>query len=71
MKRLVLLQTPMHASGEIDAVLKTVAAGEMPQDDLGLRKEIPPPLRAAILMTGEAFRQALREADEWETRQPR
>ena len=61
----------MHASGEIDAVLKAVAAGEMPQDDLGLRKEIPPQLRAAILKTGEAFRQALREADEWETGPPR
>ena len=70
MKRLVLLQTPMHASGEIDAVLKAVAAGEMPQDDLGLRKEIPPLLRAAILKTGEAFRQALHEADKWETGEP-
>lgn len=54
MKRLVLLQTPVHASGEIDAVLKTVAAGGMPQDDLGLRKEIPPLLRAAILQTGRS-----------------
>lgn len=66
MDHLVLLQTPMHASGEIDRVLKEVRNGEMPQDDIGLRKPIPRDLRAAILRTGEAFRGALRDADEWE-----
>ena len=66
MEHLVLLQTPMHASGEIDRVLKEVKNGEMPQDDLGLRKEIDPELRAAILRTGLAFRDELAKADQWE-----
>jgi len=63
---LILLQTPLHASGEIDNVLKEVGNGEMPEDDLGLRKEIAPELRATILRTGEAFRGTLHDADRWE-----
>ncbi len=69
MNHLVLLQTPLHAAGEIDNVLNEVRKGEMPQDDLGLRKDIPPALRDAILRTGEAFRGALRDADQWEAKQ--
>jgi hypothetical protein len=42
MDHLVLSQTPMHASGEIDRVIKEVRNGEMPRDDVGLRKEIDP-----------------------------
>ena len=71
MDHLVLLQTPMHASGEIDRVLKEVKNGEMPQDDLGLRKEIDPKLRVAILQTGEEFRRTLLQADKWEAKQHR
>ena len=68
MDHLVLLQTPLHASGEIDDVLEMVRRGKMPQD-VGMRKEIAPELRAAILQTGEAFRNALIAADQWEARQ--
>jgi hypothetical protein len=64
--RLVLMQTPMHAAGSIDGVLREVESGEMPQDDIGLRKEIDPALRETILTTGRAFQAALRHADEWE-----
>jgi hypothetical protein len=64
--RLVLLQTPVHASGEIDNVIKAVRSGEMPQDDLGLRKDIDPKLRGAILHSALAFREQLRAADQWE-----
>jgi hypothetical protein len=67
MDHLVLLQTPLHASGEIDNVLEMVRSGKMPQDDVGMRKEIAPELRAAILQTGEAFRNTLNAADQWET----
>jgi hypothetical protein len=67
--RLVLLQTPVHAAGEIDDVLKEVRNNEMPQDDLGLRKDIDPKLRAAILKTGAVFQAELRRADMWETAQ--
>ena len=68
MDHLVLLQTPMHASGEIDRVIKEVPNGEMPRDDVGLRKEIDPKLRADILRTAEEFRRALTEADHWEAK---
>jgi hypothetical protein len=61
MDHLVLLQTPMHASGEIDRVIKEVRNGEMPRDDVGLRKEIDPKLPADILRTAEEFRHALAE----------
>jgi hypothetical protein len=67
MNHLVLLQTPLHASGEIDRVLNEVRRGEMPRDDLDLPKDIDPDLRAAILHTGAAFRDALHQADQWET----
>jgi hypothetical protein len=69
MDHLVLLQTPLHASGEIDDVLEMVRSGKMPQDDVGMRKEIAPELRAAILQTGETFRNALNAADHWEAQQ--
>jgi hypothetical protein len=68
MDHLVLLQTPMHASGEIDRVIKEVRNGEMPRDDVGLHKEIDPKLRADILRTAEEFRRALAEADQWEAK---
>lgn len=68
MDHLVLLQTPVHASGEIDRVLKEVKNGEMPEDDLGLRKEIDPQLRLAILRTGTEFRRELLAADQWEAK---
>lgn len=67
--RLVLLQTPLHASGAIDDVLKQVRNGDMPEDDLGLKKDIDPQLRAAILSSGAAFQSALRQADQWEMTQ--
>ncbi len=69
MGHLVLLQTPVHAAGEIDRVLKEVRSGEMPEDEYGLRASIDPELRAAIVATGEVFRQTLRNADQWEAEQ--
>lgn len=63
---LTLLQTPAHAAAEIDRVIDQVEKGEMPQDDIGLRKEIDPKLRAAILRTAVAFRDELAAANEWE-----
>ncbi|HEY8289714.1 MAG TPA: hypothetical protein VIG49_10625 [Acetobacteraceae bacterium] len=69
MERLVLLQTPVHAAGAIDKVIKEVKSGKMPQDDLGLRKHIDPRLRAAIIRSAEAFRDEVRLADRWESDQ--
>ena len=65
--RLVLLQTPLHAAGEIDEVIKAVRSKEMPQDDIGLRKDIPAAQRASVLDAAEAFRDELALADKWET----
>lgn len=65
-ERLVLLQTPRHAAAEIDNVIKALQTGEMPQDDLGLRKDIPHEERASVLAAAEAFRKNLTQADKWE-----
>jgi hypothetical protein len=40
----------------------------MPRDDVGLRKDIDPKLRADILRTAEEFQRALTEADQWEAK---
>lgn len=67
MEWLTLLQTPLHAAGEIDRVIKEVEEGTMPQDDLGLKKELDPKLKASILRTAQAFRNELAAADAWES----
>lgn len=64
--RLVLLQTPLHAAGEIDNVIKSVQSGEMPQDDIGLRKDISVADRAAVIRAAVAFRDNVVLADKWE-----
>jgi hypothetical protein len=69
--RLVLLQTPMHAAGEVANVIRAVKSGEMPQDDIGLRKDIPAADRAALLKAAVAFQSELKRADQWEAQQAR
>ena len=69
-ERLVLLQTPLHAAGEIDNVIKAVESGEMPQDEYGLRKDIPAVQRSAIRAAAIAFRDRLTMAAKWETEHP-
>jgi hypothetical protein len=69
--RLVLLQTPLHAAGEIENVIQAVKNQEMPEDDIGLRKEIPAARREAVLKEAMAFRDALLQADKWEAGHPR
>ena len=63
---LTLLQTPWHAAGEIERVIKEVDEGSMPQDELGMRQAIDPKLRATILRTAVAFRNELNAAEDWE-----
>lgn len=67
--RLILLQTPLHAAGEIDAVIKAVQGEAMPLDEIGLPADIDPKQRAAILRTAMAFRAELTAADKWEASQ--
>jgi hypothetical protein len=69
--RLGLLQTPLHAAGEIDNVIAAVKSAEMPEDDIGLRKDIPAADRAALLADAMAFRDELARADQWETNHSR
>ena len=66
-ERLVLLQTPMHAAGEVENVIDAVTRKEMPQDDIGLRKDMPVEHRTAILTAAVSFRDELARANEWET----
>ena len=70
MKRLVLLQSPAHASGEIRRVLKAVRDKKMPLDDLGLEKELDGPLMKALLDKGGEFEKVVNSAKEWERQQP-
>ena len=65
---LVIFQTPMHAAGAIDQVLRMVKAGEMPQDEWGQKVSLDDKLKAALLKDGEVFRRGLANADAWEAR---
>ncbi len=66
MNRLTLLQTPQHAAGEIDAVLKTVNDRSMPKTEKGDRLALDPKLKTELLITGEAFKKALDDAAAWQ-----
>ena len=70
MKRLVLMQTPVHAAGEIKRLMRAVRDEKMPLDDLGLYKEIDPSVKAALLKYGAAFESLVEAAREWETKNP-
>ena len=69
-KRLTLMQTPVHAAGEIKRIMQAVRDDKMPLDDVGLFKEMDPAVKAALLQYGTAFESAVDAAREWETRNP-
>lgn len=69
MKRLVLLQSPAHASGEIQRVLKSVREKKMPLDEQGIEKELDPQLEKTLLEKGGAFEKVVNAAREWERQQ--
>jgi hypothetical protein len=66
MKRLVLLQTPVHAAAEIRRVMNEVRTNRMPLDDIGLEKELDATTKAALLEFGAAFEAAVSAAYAWE-----
>jgi hypothetical protein len=70
MKRLVLMQTPVHAAGEIKRIMSAVREDKMPLDDAGLYKEIDPAVKAALLKYGAAFEATLDAARDWEAKNP-
>jgi hypothetical protein len=70
MKRLVLMQTPAHAAGEIKRIMRAVREEKMPLDDTGLFKEMDPAIKAALLNYGAAFEAVVDAARAWEAKNP-
>lgn len=70
MKRLVLLQSPAHASAEIQRVLKSVREKKMPLDELGLEKELDASLVNVLLDKGGEFEKVVNAARNWELQHP-
>lgn len=69
MKRLVLLQTPMHAASEIKRVMKSVRDDRMPRDELGIEKPLDPRMKEALLNEGATFERLVDLAKQWEANQ--
>jgi len=70
MKRLVLMQTPVHAAGEIKRIMRAVRGDKMPIDDNGLSKELDPSLKATLLKYGASFESLVDAARDWEAQNP-
>jgi hypothetical protein len=66
MKKLVLLQTPMHAAAEIKRVMKDVREDRMPRDEFGIENPLDARTKAALLEEGAAFERLLDLAKQWE-----
>lgn len=66
MKRLVLLQTPAHAAGEIQRLMKAVREDRMPLDEAGIEQPLDAKLKSALLESGGAFEALLRAAKDWD-----
>jgi hypothetical protein len=66
MKRLVLLQSPMHAAAEIKRVLKSVKEDKMPQNEWGMEEPLDAKIKDALLREGVAFERVLDAAKQWE-----
>ncbi|HKX42132.1 MAG TPA: hypothetical protein VJO99_13310 [Burkholderiaceae bacterium] len=69
LKRLVLLQTPAHAAGEIERILKSVREDRMPRDETGIESPLPAAQKEALLTLGAAFERSVIQAREWEEAQ--
>jgi hypothetical protein len=66
MKRLVLLQTPAHAAGEIERLMKAVREDKMPRDEVGIEQPLDAKLKSALLDSGGVFETLVQAAKEWE-----
>lgn len=65
-RRLVLLQTPAHAAGEIKRLLRSVKDDRMPVDKLGTPQPLDPATKKALLQSGAKFDSVVDAANEWE-----
>jgi len=70
MKRLVLLQTPLHAASEIERVIRDIRRDRMPLDDTGIEKPLDDGLKARLLGEAENFAAVVKAAREWESAHP-
>jgi hypothetical protein len=68
MKRLVLLQTPAHAAGEIERLMKAVREDKMPRDEVGIEQPLDAKLKSALLESGGVFETLVQAAKDWEAR---
>jgi hypothetical protein len=66
MRRLVLLQTPAHAAGEIQRLMKAVRDDKMPLDETGIEQPLDAKLKRALLESGGAFEALVGAAKAWE-----
>lgn len=67
--RLVLMQTPAHAAGEIKRILRAVRDGSMPHDEFGVEKALAEDVKARLLEKAETFDATLTAARAWESSQ--
>ena len=69
-KRLVLLQTPAHAAGEIKRVMQSVRQGTMPLDpNTGIEEPLKDSLKGDLLRRASAFEKVVDDAKAWEAAQ--
>jgi hypothetical protein len=68
MKKLVLLQSPAHAAGEIRRVLDSVQRDRMPRNEFGIEEPLDARTKAALLDEGRRFAEILEAAKQWEAR---
>jgi hypothetical protein len=66
MKKLVLLQSPAHAAGEISRVMEAVRKDKMPLDQTGIEAPLDEPVKKALLQEGAAFEALVKAAKAWE-----
>jgi hypothetical protein len=66
MKKLVLLQSPAHAAGEIKRVMDAVRKDKMPVDQTGIEQPLDEPIKRALLEQGAAFEALVEAAKGWE-----
>ena len=66
MRKLTLLNTPLHSAGQVEETLRSIRENSMPVNKQGDKVRLDPALRETLLKNGEEFRRLLNEADAWE-----
>src|SRR5436853_667468 len=69
MRRLVIMHTPAHASGEIGRLMKAGREDRMPLDETGIEQPLEPALKRALLESGSAFEAPVKAAKDGDAAQ--